>query len=80
MKPWIWIRDPDPESGYANRNNSGSRSVSGSALNQYGSATVQKCLNLRHPCLHGLGEAEGSTGTSSGGGLGKEAALGAPER
>ncbi len=42
---------------------------------------IKKCLNVRHPCLHGLGEAEGSTRPGgSGGGLGKEAALGAAER
>jgi hypothetical protein len=34
------IRDPDPESGFAIEKNAGSESVSGSALNQSGSATL----------------------------------------
>jgi hypothetical protein len=37
----IRIRDPDPESGSAIRKNAGSGSVSGSALNQCGSETLQ---------------------------------------
>jgi hypothetical protein len=40
IKPWIRIRDPDPESGSAIRKNAGSGSVSGSALNQCGSETL----------------------------------------
>jgi hypothetical protein len=40
FKPWIRIRDPDPESGSAVRKNAGSGSVSRSALNQCGSKTL----------------------------------------
>jgi hypothetical protein len=40
IKPWIRIRDPDPESVSAIRKNAGSGFVSGSALNQCGSETV----------------------------------------
>jgi hypothetical protein len=40
IKAWIRNRDPDPESGSAIRKNSGSGSVSGSALNQCGSETL----------------------------------------
>jgi hypothetical protein len=36
------VADPDPESGSAIRKNAGSGSVSGSALNQCGSATLRK--------------------------------------
>jgi hypothetical protein len=43
IKLWmIRIRDPDPESGSAIRKNAGSGSVSGSALNQCGSETLEK--------------------------------------
>jgi hypothetical protein len=38
IKPWIRIRDP--ESGSAIRKNAGSGSVSGSAINQCGSETL----------------------------------------
>jgi hypothetical protein len=41
LKPWIRIRDLDPESGSAIRKSAGSGSVSGSALNQSGSETLQ---------------------------------------
>ncbi len=41
IKAWIRIRDPDPESGSAIRENAGS--VSGSALNQCGSETLPRC-------------------------------------
>jgi hypothetical protein len=40
IKPWIRIRDPDPESVSAIRKNAGSGFVPGSALNQCGSETV----------------------------------------
>jgi hypothetical protein len=40
IKPWIRIRDPDPESGSAIRKYAGSGSVFGSALNQCGSETL----------------------------------------
>ncbi len=49
IKPWIRIRDPDLESGSGirirNQKNAGSGSVSGSALNQCGSETLQKSQN-----------------------------------
>jgi hypothetical protein len=38
--------DPDPESGSAIRKNAGSRSVSGSALNECGSETLLSCWFL----------------------------------
>jgi hypothetical protein len=42
---WIRIRDPDPESGSAIRKNAGSGPVSGSALNQCGSATLPQAIS-----------------------------------
>jgi hypothetical protein len=44
LKPWIRIRNPDPESGSAIRKNVGSGSVSGSALNRCGSETLEKTM------------------------------------
>jgi hypothetical protein len=41
IKPWIRIRDPDPQ-----LENAGSGSVSGNALNQCGSETLDKMANL----------------------------------
>jgi hypothetical protein len=43
--------DPDPESGSAIRKNAGSRSVSGSALNQCGSETLLNHMVLKHNFL-----------------------------
>ncbi len=44
----IRIRNPDPESGSAIRKNVGSGSVSGSALNQCGSETLQSMVQLNY--------------------------------
>ncbi len=43
----IRIRNPDPEYGSAIRKNTGSGSVSGSALNQCGSETLNKSHQMR---------------------------------
>jgi hypothetical protein len=51
IKPWIRIRDPDPESGFAIRKNAGSGSVSGSALNQCGSETLVSLVIWRNILL-----------------------------
>ncbi len=40
IKPWIRIRDPDPESRSVIRKNAGFGIISGSALNQWGSETL----------------------------------------
>jgi hypothetical protein len=54
--PWIRIRDldlgSDPESRFAIRKNAGSRSVSGSALNQCESATLVGTSLKTYEVLH----------------------------
>jgi hypothetical protein len=58
IKPRIRIRDPEPESGSPIRKKAGFGSVSGSALNQCGSATLSIsrvvyaiCMPIHNICI-----------------------------